>query len=199
MRTSLIINTACGDPRAGGNLHRRGSYADRFEGLKELVSEAAERFDEIVICGTLPPETKLPVDRYVELTGGYGDRRDALLQREVGARASTGHILVFTHDDHKPGFGQEDIHDLDEWDILVPHRVHGITGESLNNGKEAGYMGGHTLIMHRNVWVRIPWTSVVPHRCWDIPMTVLWENEGVRIAFSSILQSIDIEAQPDEV
>jgi hypothetical protein len=199
MRTSLIVNTACGDPHARShrNIHRSTSYGDRWEGLKQIVSQC--EFDEIIVCGIIPEDDGLAVDSYIHLVGGYGDRRDALLQREVGARGSTGDLLIFTHDDHMPGFSGEDIHDVEDWDILVPQRVHGVTGEILNNGKEQGYMGGHTLVMHRNVWVRLPWVSVVPDRCWDLPMTQLWYDNDIRIAFSDILQSIDIEAQPNEV
>jgi len=201
MRTSLIINTACGDPFASAVPTREAMYEDRYEYIKRIISEFGGVCDEIVIAGKLPDGELEGVCRYIELIGGYGDRRDALLQREMGARASTGDVLIFTHDDHLPRWTRQDIEEEygGSWDILVPKRIHGITGEVLNNGRENGYMGGHTLVMKRDTWIRIPWVTVIPERCWDLPFTKLWKQEGVTIAYSDILKSVDLEAKAHEV
>lgn len=201
MRTSLIINTACGDPMAQEVPTRAALYKDRYEYLKRIVNEFGPVCDEVIVAGKIPDGKLDGVHKYIELVGGYGDRRDALLQREMGARASTGDALIFTHDDHLPQWSRPDIEAEcnNEWDILVPARVHGVTAELLNNGREAGYMGGHTLVMRRDLWISIPWTSVVPARCWDLPMTNVWQKAGATIAFSDILKSIDLEAKVNEV
>jgi len=201
VRTSLIINTSCGDPDAGHVPTRAALYADRYEYVKRIVSEFGPVCDELIIAGKLPEGELDGVDRYIEIVSGYGDRRDALLQREMGARVSTGDALIFTHDDHLPRWTRQDCEgqwDL-PWDILVPERRHAITDELLNNGRDQGYMGGHTLVMRRALWVAIPWTSVVPARCWDLPMTNVWRKNGATIAFSDILKSVDLEAKIDEV
>ena len=201
MKVSLIINTACGDPMAQDVPTRAALYKDRYEYLKRIVNEFGPVCDEVIVAGKIPDGRLDGVHKYVELVGGYGDRRDALLQREMGARASTGDALIFTHDDHLPRWTRADFEReyADAWDILVPERRHGITEELLNNGREDGYMGGHTLVMRRDLWIRVPWVTVVPERCWDLPMTRVWQREGATIAYSDILQSVDLEAKVDEV
>jgi hypothetical protein len=98
-----------------------------------------------------------------------------------------------------PEYDKHDIVDFTEgWDILVPKRIHGITGEELNNGKAEGYMGGHTLVMKRAAWAQVPWTTVNPPRCWDIHMTRKWIEADLKIVWTDDLVSIDLEAKADE-
>jgi len=200
MKISLIINTAAGDPRVAGerNPWRRHTYGDRVEMVHKIVAECSD-FDEIIVAGVFEPSAE-GLYTSVQIPQQYGDRRDALLQREIGARHATGDILIFSHDDHTPG---EDFADTlqdwkGKWDILVPKRVHGITGEELNNGKAAGYMGGHTLCMKREAWAAVPWVTAIPPRSWDIPMTRIWLEAGLKIVWTDDLISVDLEAQEDE-
>jgi hypothetical protein len=200
MRTSLIINTAALAPHAAqtGNPFRSTPYADRAALVDRIVDECHGDFDEIIVAGHFRPDSAEPSRYiYIEVAPMYGDRRDALVQREMGARLATGERLAFTHDDHLPAFAAEEIPDGD-WDILVPKRKHGLTGETLPNGEEEGYMGGHTLIMKRAAWVTVPWLTVAPHRCWDLALTNIWQEAGLKIAFTDEIISIDLEAREGE-
>jgi hypothetical protein len=200
VKVSLIINTACGDPRIAGerNPWREYTYGDRVEMVHRIVKECTD-FDEIIVAGVFEPSAE-GLYTYVSITQQYGDRRDALLQREIGARHATGDVLVFTHDDHLPQ-APWNLHVLEEdgWDILVPKRIHGITGEELNNGKAEGYMGGHTLCMKREAWAAVPWLTAIPPRTWDIPMTRIWRDAGLEIVWTDELISVDLEARENEV
>ena len=200
MSVSLIINTASGDPRVAGerNPWRSRTYGERVPLVHQIVKECAD-FDEIIVAGVFEPSAD-GLYTYVQITPQYGDRRDALLQREIGARHATGDILVFTHDDHMPQTPW-DLHLLesDDWDILVPKRIHGITGVELNNGKAEGYMGGHTLCMKRHAWAAVPWVTAMPPRCWDRPMTRIWKDAGLKIVWIDELVSVDLEAASDEI
>lgn len=200
MRTSLIINTAALAPHAATtrNPHRQNPYAARADLVEIIVDECWKDYDEVIVAGNYKPDSAEPPRyTYLEVSPMYGDRRDALMQREMGARLSTGEVMCFTHDDHLPEFGAEDIPEGD-WDILVPAREHGVTGEHLPNGQEQGYMGGHTLLMRRHVWVSIPWLSVITHRCWDLPMTQIWKQSNVKIVFTDDINCVDLEAEEDE-
>ena len=220
-KLSLIINTASMDPfvAAKGNMYRQGSYGDRRSIVRELISSSG--FDEVIVAGNFEPGEGYT---YLELEPQLRDRRDALWQREMGARHATGDVLVFTHDDHvlDEGFAEKlrlyyidgfmcDIsdkapdpeckcgtyHSPPEWDLIVPKRIHGLTGEELNNGKEEGYMGGHSLVMRRWLWAEVPWMSVNTE-WWDTTMTRLWREAGGTIVWSDKLVHIDREAKETE-
>jgi hypothetical protein len=166
--------------------------------VEQIISTCSPYFDEVIVAGTYRPDSVEPSRyTYLEVSPMYGDRRDALVQREMGARLSRGSLLLFTHDDHMPDFAASDIPDGD-WHILVPKRIHGITGERLPNGQEEGYMGGHSLVMKREAWVTIPWLTVTPHRCWDRPLTTIWQKAGLSIEFTDDLATIDLEAREGE-
>ena len=177
------------------NPFRQSAYSERAKILDERIIATA-KFDELIVAGSYRSGESYT---YLHVKPVYVDRRDALYQREMGARLSTGEILCFTHDDHLPDFSADDVraHDPD-WDILVPKRVHGKTGATLPNGQAEGYMGGHTLLMRREVWVAIPWLTVEPARCWDLVMTDKWLDEGFKIAYTDELVSVDLEAEEGE-
>ena len=218
-RVSLIINTACMAPHAAEtkNPFRESAYSERAQLIKKIIHRGAD-FNETLVAGSYKFGTGYT---YVNIQPVHADRRDALYQREMGARLSTGDILCFTHDDHLPQFSATDVlaHDSD-WDILIPRRVHGKTGARLPNGKIAieywdhtcdpprkdgetinwkqSYMGGHTLLMRRDVWVAIPWLTVETARCWDLVMTDIWLDEGFNIVYTDELISVDLEAEEGE-
>ncbi len=196
-RVSLIINTACMAPHASAtkNPFRSDAYSERTHTIKEILHSGAD-FDETIVAGVYEFGTGYT---YLNVDAVYTDRRDALYQREIGARLSTGSILCFTHDDHLPQFTADDVcaHDSD-WDILVPKRVHGKTGETLPNGRDEGYMGGHTLLMRRDVWVVVPWLTVESARCWDLVMSNEWRKQDFDITFTDDLVSVDLEAKEGE-
>lgn len=212
-KTSLIFNTACMDPlvRSSKNFWRTASYGDRVEVLKETI-KCAEGFDEIIVAGTFEPGEGY---QYVEVQPRFRDRRDALYQREFGARYSTGDVLVFCHDDHRPGEDfcdkllqvylcinrteqeKESWKEYTDWDLLIPERRHLVTDEILNNGKEKGYMGGHCLVMKRWLWAEVPWI-MLDTEYWDISMTRLWKEAGAKLLWVDDLVHYDCEATEEE-
>lgn len=201
MKISLIINTAALDPKvaSSNNPHRSSSYGDRRRLIYDEILPRANAFDEVIITGVFEEG---PGYTYWPVIPNFRDRRDALIQREAGARISSGNILVFTHDDHAPG--DEFISRLPEYysDILVPKRLHIKTGRELNNGgpkfSSPPYMGGHLLVMKREVWARVPWTTVLPERCWDLVMTKIWQAKGFKIEWTDKLECLDVEAEEFE-
>lgn len=224
MRISYIINTAASDPWVhGGNPHRQAAYRSRQALLRDKVLPAAleQGFDEIIVAGVYESGSNY---RYLPVVPRYRDRRDALVQREQGARHATGDILVFGHDDHMLGEGfcqtlrtnysiglDTGVTDLDNmpvykappaWDLLIPRRLHAITGATLNNGFEdspnkASYMGGHVLVMKRWLWAEVPWTAC-DTEYWDTSMTRLWTEAGGKLVFADDLIHLDVEAAENE-
>lgn len=205
MRTSYIINSAALDPWVhGSNPHRQAGYRSRAQLLEEKVLPTAleQGFDEVIVAGVYKEGKGY---RYVPVTPRHRDRRDALWQREIGARHSTGDVLVFGHDDHMLGkdflMRLED-HRFDEWDLLVPQRRHGITGAVLNNGFEDGpqkasYCGGHVMVLKRWLWAEVPWTACNTEY-WDTSQSRLWKEAGAKIVFADDLIHLDVEASADE-
>lgn len=195
---SIIFNTCCMDTRARfkRNDFRSALYVERAALLKETL-KGLSGFDEVIVAGNFEEGEGY---RYVEVPPYFHDRRDALRQREAGARFAKGDLLVFSHDDHAPGenfaYQLRDIAN-EEWDILVPRRVHFQTKAELNNGKVDGYMGGHLLAMKRWIWAKVPWTSLNTE-WWDVSMTRLWREAGAKIVWNDGLIHYDMEASSDE-
>ena len=100
-KISLIINTAALDPLVNNksNPHRIRGYSDRANMLSQTLAKVKGEFDEIIVAGTFEEGSGY---RYVEVQPRFRDRRDALYQREYGARYATGDVLVFCHDDRGP-------------------------------------------------------------------------------------------------
>lgn len=205
MRISYIINTAASDPRVNtvGNPYRSAGYQRRYDLLKEKVLPAAltQGFDEILVSGCFEEGNGYT---YVTVPPRYRDRRDALWQREIGARYATGDILVFGHDDHMlaPDFYDSLLNwclhaKLPPWDLLIPRRIHGITGAELNNGKDEDYMGAHVLVMKRWLWAEVPWT-LLNTIFWDTSMTREWRAAGGKLVWADDLIHIDVEATEEE-
>lgn len=192
MKISLIINTCSLDPLAPRVMYGQRTYKERAELLRNEILPAARRddWDEVIVVGSFEPG---PGYEYVRLDPIYRDRRDALWQRELGARHATGDILAFSHDDHMFAHMAPNaiaLHDP-EWDILVPRRVDN-AGNELPNGRDHNYMGGHSLVMRRWLWARIPWTAV-DTAWWDRSLTRVWREEGGRIVFTDALCHIDLD------
>ena len=204
MRISLCINTAASDPlvNTNSNWYRKAGYGARYGILKEKMLPVAlqQGFDEVIVAGVFEEGDGY---QYVPVPPRYRDRRDALWQREMGARYATGDILVFSHDDHSlednfrynlaAVWGRT----THTWDLIIPRRIHGITGAELNNGKETGYMGGHALVMKRWLWAQVSWTSV-DSEWWDTSMTRLWKEAGGKLVWAEDLVHIDVEATEEE-
>jgi hypothetical protein len=206
MRISYIINSAASDPLVNtiGNPWRKVGYRRRYSLLKEQVLPAAtaQGFDEVIVAGCFEAGAGY---QYVPMEPRFRDRRDALWQREIGARYATGDVLVFGHDDHSlaPDFEKAlwdrcmTTDDFAAWDLLIPKRIHGITGAELNNGKDSGYMGGHVLVMKRWLWAQVPWT-LVDTSFWDTTLTREWKAAGGKLVYADDLVHVDVEATEDE-
>lgn len=196
-RVSLIINTACMAAHAAvtKNPFRESAYSERTQLINEIL-DSSTNFDECIVAGSYKVGNGYT---YLNVESVYADRRDALYQREMGARLAIGDIFCFTHDDHLPQFSAQDVLDHDDdWDILVPKRIHGKTGATLPNGRDEGYMGGHTLLMRREVWVSVSWLTVESARCWDLVMTDFWLAHCFKIAYTDELVSVDLEVEEGE-
>jgi len=202
MSIDIIFNTCCMDPLASikHNPWREGSYAHRKEMLGDSI-EAVPTGIGVIVAGAFTGDQANRGYLYVQVDPIRRNRTDALQQRELGARHSTADVMVFCHDDHRPGEGffnaLESRKPFPSWDILVPKRIHGITGEEMENGRKDGYMGGHCLVMRRWLWARVPWTSC-DTAFWDIPMTALWREAGGTLVHTDELVHIDIEVGADE-
>ena len=211
MKISLILNTSCMDPLAGTirSQWRRKPYAARIELLKKTIALAHRvDWDEIIIAGNFESGNKY---KYVEVQPVFRNRADALVQRELGARYSTGDVLVFCHDDHRPDeeffqilndWCEDDFGNFGAWDLLIPKRIHHATDEELENGNHEhddreSYMGAHCLVMKRWLWAEVPWTSTGTEY-WDHSMTRLWKQAGAKMIYADDLVHYDMEAEEDE-
>jgi len=212
MKISLILNTACMDPIVAGrsNTYRDAQYVSRIDMLRETIADAKD-FDEIIVAGNYKAGDGY---KYIEVQPHAHNRSDGLIQREVGARHSIGDILVFCHDDHRPGegfakivwehYGMPNSNSIDmlnisntQNDLLIPKRIHKLNGSTLNNGKDDDYMGGHCLVMHRSLWAEVPWT-LTDLTFWDVVMTRLWREAGANLIWHDELIHYDLEASEDE-
>lgn len=204
MKISLILNTACMDPIVASrhNTYRSAKYVSRSDMLKETI-RVSQGFNEIIVVGNYKSNIRLPKYEYIEVQPSTRTRADGLIQREVGARHSTGDILVFCHDDHRPADDFSErirIHysyGKNRNDLLIPKRVHNITGSVMNNGRDDDYMGGHTLVMTRSLWAEVPWT-MTDLIFWDVTMTRMWREAGANLVWHDELIHYDLEASEDE-
>lgn len=207
MKLSLIINTCVAHEGAGqtGNLYRSAPYTARLALLKDriLPTVLTSGWDEIFVSGGVPislaEEFRDPRLTFLAMPPAKGNRWDALIQREIAARHSTGDILCFSHDDHLPPKAEEVQYAAEDlvWDILVPKRIHGVTGATMNNGKADGYMGGHSYLMRRSAWATYPLTKA-PDEWWDLYMTNIWKSLGLSIVWTDALTHVDLEAKEGE-
>ena len=202
MKISLILNTACMDPIVAmrHNTYRDANYMSRIDMLDNTLKDAVG-FDEIIVAGNYKVG---PRYKYVEVPPHVRTRADGLIQREIGARHATGDILVFCHDDHRPDFAdfatilrEHYGYNQSKNSLLIPKRVHSITGAELNNGQADNYMGGHCLVMHRSLWAEVPWTRT-DLIFWDVVMTRLWREAGANLIWHDQLIHYDLEASEDE-
>lgn len=201
-RVSLIINTACGDHIVAQVTGRYQSqpYGARVELLRNRILSAAIRdgFDEIILAGVVPDGFSFPGVKIVNSPPQRRDKWDALIQRDTGAMYSMGDVLVFCHDDHMVSKGLvESLRVMPpDVDILVHPRVHGQSGELLNNGRTDGYIGGHYCCVRRYVWKNRPWVSVEPRDtddAWDVGITRIWQEMGAKISWVDTLPFTDLE------
>lgn len=202
MKIDLIINTAALDPaiRNHTNPFRNRRYGERAEILEDTLTRV-QGFDMVYAVGVYKPGEDY---EYLHMPPKFRDRRDALWQRDLGARNSVADILVFCHDDHAPDDDFADTlrsaYEVD-FDILVPKRIHKLTGEELNNGgprfEDHPYMGGHCFVMSRAAWAEVPFTTV-DTEFWDTSLSRIWTAAGLEIRHVDNLTHFDLEAYEHE-
>jgi hypothetical protein len=210
VRLSYIVTTASGDPavahqHGGGGIYA-ATLADRATLLREKILPATEGFDEVWVVGRYPQDLEDDFSdhvNFVHLAPLRRERIEAFRQREVGARFSTGDILVMSADDHALGKGfAKNLRKIvdEDWDLLTPRRVHALTGETLNNGSAEMYSPWHCQVYKRHVWAQVPFTSF--DTLWvDILLTQKWfdDNEiDCKMVWDDRLEVLDVEAREDE-
>lgn len=204
VKVDYIVTTACGDREAWSQKtpSRSKFIANRIEMLKDEILPAAVGFDSVIVVGRCHKDVELahPDFTFLHLPPLIRDRVEAFRQREVASRWSNADILVVSADDHKLGEGFADkvrALDKEEWDIITPKRIHGITGEELNNGKEDGYHPWHCNVIRRSAWAMLPWTTIATLWC-DIVLSRVHEELNFKTAWDMGLEVIDVEAAEDE-
>jgi hypothetical protein len=209
VRASYLLTTACGDHRVantqygGGGIYSK-TIGDRLALLRERILPAAVGQDlhEIIVCGRFPQSLVDEFDdtvTFITLPPQRLDRIEAFRQRECAGRFSTGDVLIASADDHMLTDGFVDtLRDImsEEWDILTPKRVHGITNETLNNGENEGYSPWHVQCIKRHAWAMCPFVRV--DTLWsDIVLPEHYKEMNLKMTWDDRLVVVDVEAMID--
>lgn len=213
MRTSAIITTCCGDPLAWDQSTGAGDRSKPHKARADLLIEEIlpaylkEPFTEIFVGGRIHDDVKDAFDNerltFVHVPPKRRDRSEALNIRETVTRFSTGDLLVYAADDHRPAEGfVKSLHQLvdEAWDVLTPRRYHGKTGEQMADGE--GHVGGysplHLHVLRREVWAKIPWTAIDTTYI-DVSHARLCREAGFELAWSDKIRAFDVEAEVGEL
>ena len=191
--------------------------------LRNFILPAAladPTFSEVIVVGEWEPGDGYI---YIESPSEHFSCVDALAQRQAGFERSTGHKVVYQHDDHMlqvtdpytliasmdPDWGTPAHKQID---VLVPARytrLRNVNGERLFNGApitglgdassavtpfSKGYISGHCAIYRREVLKKCPWGGVEKVHTWDIEHTAQIRGAGFTIEWSSALKVWDVEA-----
>ena len=201
-RISLIVNTCCLGPRAHEITGSRSPTPHAFRafmlGNAMLPFYRADvSFDEIIVVGEF---VEGPGYKYVHSPSTHFSCIDALEQRQRGFEASTGDILIFTHDDHflDYTFGARLKAMLpfpEGVEIVLPQRRRRTFEDYqiLNNGRDNGYLGGHVVLGTRRAFEIVPWGDVEKVHEWDRAMTHLVATRGVEARWTEDLWAWDVE------
>ena len=217
MTVSLVINTCAGGTKAAETLSSgRQPHEQRAFALRNFTLPAAladPTFNEVIVAGEWEPGNGYV---YIEVPSKHFSCVDALAQRQAGFERSTGHKVVFQHDDHMlqvtdpytlsasmdPDWGTPAHKQID---VLIPARytrLRDVNGERLRNGEPQnninvytlGYVSGHCAIYRREVLEKCPWGDVPEKFTWDIEHTKQIRAAGFNIEWSSALKVWDVEA-----
>lgn len=183
-----ICTTCIGDPAAWNQLGGAGTTSMAMRERKELLEQkiipaALEQgFDDLIVGGRTGQETcdMFPDVTFVEIKPHYLDRREAFHIRDVCTEFYTdADVIVYQADDHMlgPDFLKKLKATRKAWAVLTPRRLHGVTGEDLNNGGADGYSGYHCHAFRRWVWEKVPFMSVDLHAA-DVSMSRMWREVG---------------------
>ena len=175
-------------------------HAMRIYALRNIILphySADKNISELIVVGEWEPGEGYT---YIKCPSVHFSSVDALKQRQVGFEASTGDVVIHSHDDHilAPDWATC----LDSRaDILIPQRwtrLRHSFGEVLNNGEPTpqdprGYVSGHCAVYKREVLERCPWSMVPAIRTWDMQATRLYDDAGFKIVRSQTLRCYDTE------
>lgn len=202
MKISVIVNTCCLGPRAhavtGSCSPTPHAWRAFALGNFILPAYAADaNIDEVIVAGEFVQGDGFT---YAPSPSRFFSCVDALAQRDAGAKAANGDILIFTHDDHilEPGFAARLRAMLplpDGVGVIVPQRRRRTfaSWNVLNNGRDQGYIGGHVVVMTRAAAEAVPWSIVAEVHEWDKSHTQLLRDAGFGIRWLDDLAAYDIE------
>ena len=151
-----------------------------------LPSVLTQGFDEVLVVGEYREGVGY---RYLHVPAVTNTTTDALIKRDVGAVATASDILVYLCDDHRLDTGfLADVKRLagENWDLLAPSRYTRRDGQRipLNMGLDAGYVGGHGLVIRRSALRLLPWMAGGHSRVWDVEHTHQIRSLGARLLYA---------------
>ena len=200
MRFTCIINSIALAKDAARPSSGSRPYAERAWLLRNVILPwyaSLGVFDEVVVAGEF--EEGL-FHRYVPCAQVFHTVGDALLQRQLGFEATTGHPddwVLFQHDDHLWAPENETLGVSVAADrALSPSRwtrARRATGEALNDGHLVPHINGHALLMRRRIAALVPWTSVPPVFTWDVEYTAALARAGVAWRYAPEYAVWDLE------
>lgn len=201
-RISIVVNTCCLGPRS----HEiTGSctptpHVYRLFALGNFIIPAYiadPNIDEVIVVGEFADGEGYT---YVPSPSTHFSCIDALAQRQAGFEASSGDIIIFTHDDHHLDFGfaaalRAMLPFPDDISVVLPQRRRRTFGghNVLNNGRDQGYLGGHAVVMTRDAATRAPWRDVAQVHEWDKSHTALVAAAGLKARWLDDLWVWDVE------
>jgi hypothetical protein len=202
MKISVVVNTCCLGPRA----HEiTGSCSPTPHALRAFslgnfilpFYEADSNIDEIIVVGEF---VEGPGYTYVPSPSRHFSCVDALAQRQAGFEASTGDLIIFTHDDHMIDYTfAATLRAMQPFpegvEVVLPQRRRRtFEGHTiLNNGRDEGYISGHAVVMARAACEKAPWRDVDEIHQWDRSHTNLIARAGLGARWSDDLWVWDVE------
>lgn len=134
---------------------------------------------------------------YIPVPSRYFSSDDAIAQRQASFAAATGDILIFAHDDHilAPGTAREiAVNGLEADVVVLERKIRSSKGDlALNNGRRAGYIGGHAVAYKREVLERLPWGCLPAIHEWDVAQTLMMRQARFSLSWPEDLVVFDVE------
>ena len=170
---------------------------------KILPSVLEQAFDEVVVVGGGESGDGY---RHLLVPDVTGSTIDALMKRDTAAAATESDVIVYLCDDHRltPTFlmllQSKYLHDT-EWDALAPQRFCMRDGQRcyLNMGQGEKYVGGHAVVVRRNLIREIPWMTAPHSKFWDKMQSYRWTGHGATIKYADndlLIEDIESGATP---
>ena len=181
------------------------STARRWSLVADLILPAvlAQSFDEVVVGGDGESGDGY---RHRQVPDVTGTTIDALMKRDTAAAATDSDVLVYLCDDHRPHplflmtLQSKYLHD-ETWDALAPQRFCMRDGQRcyLNMGQGEKYIGGHGVVVRRNLIREIPWMTAPHSKWWDKMQSYRWASHGAAIRYADndlLIEDVEKGATP---